>query len=76
MSDNKQLKTLCVACGFGVEVDDEGYCVECGNDALGEGANMAWAYKNLYEHIKEEVEKSNREIDRCQQEIDRLKEEN
>jgi len=35
--------TWCPQCGYGISVDEEGCCISCGGDAMGEGVDAAVA---------------------------------
>jgi len=44
--------TWCPQCGYGISVDEEGCCISCGGDAMGEGVDAAVALLHTADHTE------------------------
>jgi hypothetical protein len=53
------METLCVQCGPGVPVDEDGCCVLCGNGATGPWADT---YARMFKAVERAVETNQRVI--------------
>lgn len=55
--------TWCPQCGHGVSVDEDGLCVHCGADAVGEGAEDAHRILNEHDRDRERLSACNRIVE-------------
>ena len=52
--EDEKMKTFCPECGFNIEVDEDGCCIDCGATAVGNAVDMLHK-KGEITHRKETI---------------------
>ena len=55
------MKTFCPECGFSVEIDEDGCCIDCGATAVGDAVDMLHKKGEITHRLEENGTFSKRE---------------